>query len=479
MCDCLYVYIPSWKLRRGWLLLASYFFYMCWNPKYIVLILTSTVITYLCGIGVSRFSGDAAKQKGIIAVGFVSNLLILGFFKYFNFFMDSIQSLFALINVELVTPKLDVLLPVGISFYTFQALAYIVDVYRGDIEAEHNFMNYALFVSFFPQLVAGPIERSRNLLNQIKTPQKFDYDNVRYGLMLMLWGYFEKMVISDRVAIIVDEVYDNYEGYTGLYIIIATVLFAVQIYCDFGGYSHIAIGAAQVMGFKLMKNFNQPYFSESVQEFWKRWHISLSSWFKDYLYIPMGGSRCSKGRRVFNLMVTFLVSGLWHGASWHFVVWGGLNGAFQVIGMYTKRCRGWLIDRLHMNTSCSSWHFGKKLVTFILVDFAWLFFRAQTMQQAFSMIYRSISVCNPWILFDESLYGLGVDRFNFHIMIFSIFVLLMVDIAHERQFAIRKWYAGQNMLFRWLGYIVIVMVIVLFGVYGVTYDSTQFIYFQF
>ena len=239
--------------------------------------------------------------------------------------MSNVNAMLAQFNFELIQPAFDVVLPVGISFYTFQALSYTVDVYRKDIYAEKNILKYALFVSFFPQLVAGPIERSKNLLIQFNKEHHFDYNRVKNGLLLMLWGFFMKLVIADRVAMVVDQVYNNYTQYAGFEIAIATVFFAIQIYCDFGSYSNIAIGAAQVMGFTLMENFRQPYFSKSVAEFWRRWHISLSSWFRDYLYIPLGGNRKGKVLKYINLMIVFLTSGLWHGASWHFVVWGGLE----------------------------------------------------------------------------------------------------------------------------------------------------------
>jgi len=325
-----YFLIPH-RFRYLWLLFASYYFYMCWNPKYALLMATSTVITWASGILIDRANNkknkteqEKTKEKKLwVALSFISNLAILFFFKYFDFALANVNAVLAQFNFELIQPAFDVVLPVGISFYTFQALSYTVDIYRKEIYAEKNILKYALFVSFFPQLVAGPIERSKNLLVQFNKEHHFDYKRVKNGLLLMLWGFFMKLVIADRVAMVVDQVYNNYTQYAGFEIAIATVFFAIQIYCDFGSYSNIAIGAAQVMGFTLMENFRQPYFSKSVAEFWRRWHISLSSWFRDYLYIPLGGNRKGKVRKYINLMIVFLTSGLWHGASWHFVVWGG------------------------------------------------------------------------------------------------------------------------------------------------------------
>lgn len=300
------------KLQHIWLLVASYYFYMNWDARYVLLLLFSTAVTYLSGIVMDRVRTDG-QRKAAVAISFVLNIGVLFFFKYFNFAVDSVNIVLRYIGVAIPKPDFNLLLPIGISFYTFQALSYTMDVYRRDITAEWNFFRYALFVSFFPQLVAGPIERSKNLLGQVNQPHQFDYDKMREGLLIMLWGFFLKLVVADRVAIFVNTVYGDYAQYGGVYIIVASVLFAVQIYCDFAGYSTIAIGAAEIMGFQLMENFDCPYFSLSISEFWRRWHISLSSWFRDYLYIPLGGNRRGKFIKYRNLMIVFLVSGLWHG----------------------------------------------------------------------------------------------------------------------------------------------------------------------
>lgn len=318
----LYLIMPR-KMRCPWLLIASYFFYMGWNPKYAVLILTSTVITWLSGLLMDKAS--ERRKKFVVAASFVSNLSILFLFKYFDFMLANANKVLSLLKLTMVEKPFDVLLPVGISFYTFQALSYTMDVYRGTVKPERNFLRYALFVSFFPQLVAGPIERSENLLIQIQElPGKklWNYDRIASGLILMLWGLFQKMVIADRIAVLVDEIFNNYQMYEWFGLSVGAIAFALQIYCDFASYSTIAIGAARVMDFRLMENFDTPYFAKSIPEFWRRWHISLSTWFRDYLYIPLGGSRCSKWKRYRNLMVTFLVSGLWHGAGWTYVAWG-------------------------------------------------------------------------------------------------------------------------------------------------------------
>ena len=342
-----YFLIPK-KVRYLWLLGASYYFYSCWNAQYALLMATSTLITYLSGFFIEKAKTDRGRKLSV-AVSFILNLAILFYFKYFYFTMDNINMVRGLFGLSELQPKFDVILPVGISFYTFQALSYTMDVYRKEITHERNLFRYALFVSFFPQLVAGPIERSKNLLTQLRDDHKFDYNRVRYGLLVMLWGFFLKLVIADRAAILVNTVYDRYTEFGGAMLLLATVCFAIQIYCDFASYSIIAKGAARVMGFELMDNFRQPYFSTSIAEFWRRWHISLSSWFKDYLYIPLGGNRKGTVRKYFNLMVVFLVSGLWHGASWNFVIWGALHGIYQILGAVTLNTRKFCCEILNIN----------------------------------------------------------------------------------------------------------------------------------
>lgn len=403
----MYFLIPH-RFRYLFLLAASYYFYMCWNPKYALLMALSTVITYLSGLvlnvvrgtgsaGSSPLGGRNLLQKWTVFVSFFLNISILFFFKYFNFASGNITKLLSIVGITVQQPQFDVILPVGISFYTFQALSYTMDVYRGEIPPERNVLKYALFVSFFPQLVAGPIERSKNLLHQIGEVHRFQWRRVKSGLLLMLFGYFQKVVVADRLAIFVNQIYNNYQVYEGLEIALATVLFAFQIYCDFASYSNIAIGAARVMGFRLMENFNTPYFSTSVTEFWRRWHISLSTWFRDYLYIPLGGNRKGPLRKYFNLMVIFLVSGLWHGASWNFVVWGGLNGFYQVAESVTKPLRDKITEALKIDRNQFSHRLLSGIITFVLIDFAWLFFRADGLVTGLNMLHRMFLTFNPWI----------------------------------------------------------------------------------
>lgn len=478
----IYFLLPK-KVSYLWLLAASYYFYMGWNAKYALLLLLSTTITYLSGVLLKWLKENRPDhiraKKWVVAGSFVSNLAILFFFKYFNFTIESVNAILKHTSLPTVNTSLDVLLPVGISFYTFQALGYTVDVYRGEIEAERNFFRYALFVSFFPQLVAGPIERSKNLLNQLRYPKAFDYRRMSDGLLLMIWGYFLKLVIADRISIFVDNVYANVGIYDGKYLLLASVLFAFQIYCDFAGYSTIAIGAAEVMGFQLMDNFNSPYLSQSVAEFWRRWHISLSSWFKDYLYIPLGGNRKGKVRKYINIMIVFLVSGLWHGANWSYVVWGGLNGIYQVVGAIFTPVRNRIKEKLHLKKSPLPLMIIYMIVTFILVDFTWIFFRADNVQHAFAVIDSIFNMNNQVLLENGTLYDLGLSRPNFIVLGVSLVILLAADICKYRGIKVRSVILNLNIVIRWAVIIAGILGILVFGIWGSGYSATNFIYFQF
>ncbi len=328
--------IPQ-RVRWAFLLIASYFFYMWWDPKYALLLLSTTFIVYITGI--LMHGRSQGIKKLCVAASVVSNLGILFVFKYFNFFNNSIRDLFDTLGMQYSVPELNLLLPVGISFYTFQALSYTVDLYRGSRKPEYHFGMFALYVSFFPTILAGPIERSTRLLPQLYREVGFDYDRVVSGLILMSWGFFQKLVIADRLAQYVNMVYANPTMLKGLPLLMATYFFAIQVYCDFSGYTDIAIGTALVMGYELMPNFRRPFFAASIADLWRRWHISLISWFRDYLYISLGGNRVGRLRWYLNVMIVFTVSGLWHGAQWTFVIWGSLNGLLIILGRVTERFR--------------------------------------------------------------------------------------------------------------------------------------------
>jgi len=442
------------RTRNAFLLIASYYFYMNWQPVYALLILTSTIITYLAAIFVDK-AKSCKQRKLYLVIAIVSNLAILFLFKYFNFLADNIEGLLTNAGLHLDIPDFKLLLPVGISFYTFQALGYAIDVYRGDTKVEKNFFTYALFVSFFPQLVAGPIERSKNLLPQFSEKHEFVYERVMDGIKIMIWGYFMKLVLADRCGLYVDMVFNNIDEHNGGSYLVAAFLFPFQIYGDFSGYSLIAIGTAKILGFRLMENFRRPYFSSTIGEFWSRWHISLSTWFKDYLYIPLGGNRVSKTRNYLNLLVTFVVSGIWHGANWTFLAWGTVHGILlcveKALGIAKKTFSGF--------SKCLHW-----AITFVLVCFAWILFRADSIQDAITIIKgiaTNLSMPKP-------------EYANFMAIAFAMAILICKEWADEFNL---KWKRNfENCSWLMHAYIIfMIATIILFGVLG----GDQFIYFQF
>ena len=469
-----YFILPQ-KARNVWLLISSYYFYMCWNPTYALLMLFSTGVTFACGELVYRQA--LGKRKLWLASSLIVNLAILFFFKYYNFSITLVNTAFKNLGLAIDIPFLDVLLPVGISFYTFQALGYTIDVYRKDIEAEHNFVDYALFISFFPQLVAGPIERSKNMLHQLKEKHTFSFENIRDGALEILWGLVKKVVIADNAAVIANTVFNNLDKYNSLGVIIATLAFAFQIYCDFSAYSNIARGSALCLGFRLMKNFDNPYLSKSIPEFWRRWHISLSSWFKDYLYFPLGGSRCSKARHLINLMVVFLVSGLWHGAALTFVIWGALNGVYQVISILTYKFRAKTIEILRLDTNVithKALQFVRVLFTFFLTCIAWIFFRANTLADAFKAF--SIIGTTP-ITSAINLSKLGAPIPYFIMLAVLISGMMIVEqLNRDGSLAIK---VSKSQYGKYAVYFSLVCLILVFGSYGTGYDPQDFVYFQF
>ncbi|MBR4173441.1 MAG: MBOAT family protein [Clostridia bacterium] len=472
-----YFLIPQ-RVKYLWLLAASYYFYMCWNPKYALLIFASTGVTFLSGILIGRAKSVSAKKWAVFG-SFVINLAILFLFKYFYFALGNINAVRAFLNLPKITPRFDIVLPVGISFYTFQALSYTADVYRGEVKPEKNFFKYALFVSFFPQLVAGPIERSKNLLKQVNGEHHFDYLRVRKGLLTMIWGFFLKLVIADRAAVLVNTVYDNISAFDGAYIALATLCFAVQIYCDFASYSTIAIGAAEVMGFNLMQNFNMPYFAVSIADFWRRWHISLSTWFRDYLYIPLGGNRKGRVRKYLNTMIVFLVSGLWHGASWHFVVWGAIHGIYQIAGGITDKARQKIRKALRISDKNFMYLLFRRAVTFLLVSFAWIFFRSAGTFEAWGAIERIALKFNAASLINGGIAELGLDIANLWVLFAAVLVLVAVSILKNVFGDVAKKAEKTNIFVRWVVYLLLIFTVLIFGIYGPGFEASQFIYFQF
>lgn len=464
-------YLCPVKWRTAWLLAASWLFYMCWNYKYIFLLLFLTVLTFGAGLALS-VCREKRKRKWLLAGCAACGLGVLFVFKYWNLFFGTLSAAARLIGLNTGSLLSNLLLPVGISFYVFQTLGYVIDVYRGDVEAERSFVRYAAFVAFFPQLVAGPIERSRNLLGQMKREHRLDPEACVSGFVRMLWGYFQKVVIADRIAVVVTAVYDRYNDYSGVYIVAATVLFAFQIYCDFDGYTNIAIGAARILGFDLMKNFDSPYLSKSVAEFWRRWHISLSTWFRDYLYIPLGGNRKGRAVKYRNVMITFLLSGLWHGANWTYVLWGGLHGLFQIVEDIFHRAFG-------KEKRTAAGNVLRCAATFCAVDFAWLFFRADSIGDAFSMLGRVFTQFHAAdILNREMAITLGFAAKDVLVLLAALLILAVSDLFKDRLRAAER-IAAMPVVLRFAALYAVIFAILIFGYYGPQYNASQFIYFQF
>lgn len=461
----LYWVLPH-KARWSLLLAASYYFYMSWNAAYVVLIAATTLVSYGCALLLEK-TDNVRKKKRYVGTALFLSLGILFVFKYYNFTASLLEGIHEAIRI----PRLDVLLPVGISFYTFQTLSYVIDVYRGRTRAERNLGVYATFVSFFPQLVAGPIERSSNLLPQITSEKRFDYASATYGIRLILWGLYKKMVIADNLAVFVDRVFENVQHYQGYSFVLAAFFFSIQIYCDFSGYSDIARGSAKLLGIDLMENFRSPYFSSSIREFWSRWHISLSTWFRDYVYIPLGGNRKGRFRTILNNLITFLVSGLWHGANVTYLVWGGIHGAGQVVENLTG------LDRKGRKKSRLRRIIGIPVV-FVFVTLAWVFFRAKSLPDAvyvLTHLFTDLEILHPGAYFYN---GMNMIFLNWELFFrnLALYILpLAVYDGCSLKTDVPAWIGQRGPLVRY-GYIVLLVAVIL--VYGYVGQST-FVYFQF
>ena len=463
----LYHIVPV-RFRWIFLLAASYAFYMNLHAAYGLLLLFSTLLTFSLALCLEKASEE--KKKRLCLLGGILPLAgILLIFKLGAPVIDRINALIDAGRLSLHPLTVRILLPAGISFYFFQSMGYLIDVYKGKIRAERHFGYYALFVSFFPQLLAGPIGRADALLPQLKAERRFDYDSAAYGLKRMAWGYFKKLVIADTFAVTVNQVYDNCHSYVGLVFIITTVMYAIEIYCDFSGYSDIAIGCAGLFGVELAANFKSPYLSFSVKEFWGRWHISLSSWFRDYVYIPLGGSRVKRPRHCLNLFLTFLVSGFWHGSSLTYLVWGAIHGLLQIAEtfLYPKKKSG---------ESSRKKHWWQLPITFCLVCFAWIFFRANSIQDALWIISRLFwDIGRPFNYLKTAAICLDLSYISMVGMALSAAVLLVYDIASLKRDVI-DLISRQRAFVRWPVYILLLTVTALFSYKGI---ATEFIYFQF
>lgn len=467
-----YFAVPQ-KARRVWLLLACYFFYFCWNPAHLPVLAFVTAVGYLGG----RLL-DGKPRKGVLAAGIVLALAPLIGFKYLGFLTKSVLSVLAHVGVQIAPPAFDFLLPMGISFYTLQAVGYLVDIYRGE-RAEHDLLDFALFISFFPQMVSGPISRGKSLLPQLSAAKRPTFDDLRDGVLLLIWGYFLKIVVADRAALFVAAVYAPESEYEGWFYIIATLLFALQLYGDFGGCSVMAMGTAKILGIDLIDNFNAPYFSQSIAEFWRRWHISLSTWFRDYLYIPLGGNRRGALRKNFNVLVTFAVSGLWHGAQWNYMAWGLLNGLYQIIGAALLPLRKAVVRALHIDLQSRLHKLLRVAVTFVLFNSTLVFFRAYRLMDAVHILISMAAVHNFEIFTDGSLFACGIDAFNFALLGVYALVMLAVDVCKYKQIKVRSVIEKQHWLCQVAVVVLGVLAVLLLGVYGPGFEASNFIYSQF
>lgn len=469
----LYFSIPH-RYQSVFLLVSSYCFYLAWSPEYLLLLFFSTLAAFIITIRIEKIE-DTNGKKRLVALLVVFHLGLLLFYKYNDFLGEIIGAVFTRFQIPEVLPRFDLLLPLGISYYTFQIVGYVLDVYHNRISAEKNFGTFALFVSFFPQLVAGPIERANRLIPQFRRHNKFEYSRVKGGLILMAWGFFKKMVIADRLAVYVAVVYDSPEENTWLAILLASYFFAYQIYCDFSGYTDISIGVAKILGFELTENFRRPYSADSIQNFWARWHISLTSWFKDYLYFPWIRSRLKKAKNRtlarlsdYSIVIVFLISGLWHGSGWNFVIWGGIHGLLLLIGIWMGAIGSRFNSYAKLSRNPSPWMKGLKiLITFNIVTFTWIFFRSENIQKALFILQKLTEI-------DLSSLGINVigDKHQWIIAVISIVFLEIVQFI-IKDISIDQYIEKQNTIVRWGFYYILMTALTFFAFVHV---NSEFIY---
>lgn len=461
------------RFRYLLLLASSCYFYMAFVPIYILILGFTIVIDYFAGIWIEQTQGK--NKRWFLIASLVANIGVLAVFKYYNFLNDNLTLLFKPLGIVNNIPHLSILLPIGLSFHTFQAMSYTIEVYRGNQKAERNFLMYSLYVMFYPQLVAGPIERPQNILHQFYEKKYFDYARVLSGLKLMGWGLFKKAVIADRLAVISDQVFNNSQQYQSIVILIGILSFTFQIFCDFSGYSDMAIGAARVMGYNLMLNFRRPYAASSISEFWSRWHISLSSWFRDYLYIPLGGNRVAIPRWYFNLFIVFMISGLWHGANWTFILWGALHGFYLVAALMLDKPKRKFLSAIGLEQTSAPVKIMNVVITFSLAAFAWIFFRANTIHDAFDVIRLLFAFNTHGNTLKDLLKEIHYTNGDFIIAALAIVAMECIHFYQEKKGSIQAWINARPVVIRWGIYYAALFAIIFLGVW----ENRQFIYFQF
>lgn len=490
VCALIYFVIPK-KARRLWLVLCCYVFIFKWSVKSAVFTLAVTFVTFLSAVIMDKIDSSGRddadkskhKKKAVLTVSAVllfGTLLVL---KYSEMFVDTVVKVINKFGGNCISVLPDIILPVGLSFYTFATVGYMIDVYKGKVKAEKNIIKYSLFVSFFPNFTAGPIERSDNLLKQIRDIENvrlWDYERVANGTVIMIWGYFLKLVIADRAAVLVNNVFDNFWQYGSVELLLGAVVFSVQIYADFAGGSYMALGCAKILGFDLIDNFKSPYFSRSIKEFWRRWHISLSSWFKDYLYIPLGGNRRGEMRKYLNMMIVFLVCGMWHGASWTFLVWGFVHGMYQFIGGITEKKRSSLYHKMGINTESAVFRALQTLCTFMLTAFAWILFKADTLTDGFTYIQRIFTRPEIWNVMNGRIYELGLDNTEMNILFIAVAVMFIADyLKYRNNKTLPELIKSQQIVVRFAIVIALLIAIIFFGCYGNKFGASSFIYAEF
>ncbi len=468
-------YILPQRIRPYWLLIASFAFYASYDAMYLIVILVGIMISYYSA---RLIESKPENGKSVLAITVVVLVASLIYFKYTGMIGTTIRNIQELATGSSEFKLESIIVPLGISYYLLQMIGYVIDVYHKKIETSKSLVNYALFVSFFPTVVSGPIERAGNMIPQYEKLPGFDEGNVRRGLLQIIWGFFLKMIVADRIGVLVSTVNANPSAYSGSVVFVIVLMYSLQIYTDFGGYSNIAIGSARILGINVMDNFESPFLSTSVAELWRRWHISLSTWFRDYVYIPLGGNRKGKTRKYINILITFLISGLWHGAAWTYAIWGLINGIFQVIGMILMPVRNKLVEILRIDREAFSHRLLKTVVTFFLFSFAVIFFGKDTFAQAI-IIIKNMWKFTPWVFTDGTFYTLGLDRPNFNLMIVGLVIMVIADIFKYKGCDIPGVISRQSLWIRWCIYIGALVLISVCGVWGHGYDATSFIYVQF
>lgn len=470
-------YIMTDRFRYLVLLTASVIFYLLFDIKSIVFLLISSFIVYLSAVLIEK----KKKRKAVIAICIIANISLIVLMKYTLFISSTgipkLSGLFAAVQIHL-TDRYSLIVPLGISFYTLALIGYLIDVYRGKYPCEKNFLRILLFASYFPHILQGPIARYDSFRQQLNEKKVLSYDQIKDAVLLIIWGYMKKMIIADRAAIFVDAVYGAYMSVGGTTLFIASLLYSIQIYADFSGCVDIALGVSKLFGIDLIDNFKQPYFSDSINDFWRRWHISLSSWFRDYLYFPLGGNRKGVVRRWVNVLIVFTVSGLWHGAGWNFIVWGLLHGIYQVIGYILTPVKNKIYGKIRI-AETGFLHVSKVLMTFLLVNFAWILFRITDIHQGIYVIQTIFTHPTPWDLFSGNIFQYGLSNKVFWCLMIWIIIMIIVDYLHYRSISIRNWIRNQVTFVRWTLYLIAIFSILFFGVYGVGYNAADFIYMQF